>query len=121
MHKDVDPLLSISAFVMISIYIVLSLELLDRASIALLGAVVLVASAIGLQVILPEKSLEFIVNMIDFNTIGLLLAMMIVVAILGETGIFNWVAVKASEKAYNQDSRDDFLSIQLVFHSKLLT
>lgn len=97
LHKDVDPLLSISAFVMISIYIVLSLELLDRASIALLGAVILVASAIALQVILPQKSLEFIITIIDFNTIGLLLGMMIVVAILGETGIFNWVAVKASE------------------------
>ncbi|HEX2408169.1 MAG TPA: ArsB/NhaD family transporter, partial [Nitrososphaeraceae archaeon] len=41
-------------------------------------------------------TLHFVIEVIDFNTIGLLLGMMIIVAILGETGIFNWVGVKAT-------------------------
>jgi Na+/H+ antiporter NhaD/arsenite permease-like protein len=41
--------------------------------------------------------LHFVIDVIDFNTIGLLLGMMIIVAILGETGIFNWVGVKAMQ------------------------
>lgn len=95
--KKVDTLLSISVVVMISIYLVLSLELLHRTSIALLGATILIVASITLATLNPHKSLNFIIGIIDFNTIGLLLGMMIIVAILGETGVFNWVAVKATE------------------------
>jgi Na+/H+ antiporter NhaD/arsenite permease-like protein len=95
--KKVTPILPISTIVMVSIYVVLSLEILHRTSIALLGATVLIAASLTLQTITPQKSLEFITKVIDFNTIGLLLGMMIIVAIIGETGIFNWVAVKAVE------------------------
>jgi Na+/H+ antiporter NhaD/arsenite permease-like protein len=95
--KKVDPLLSISVVVMISIYLVLSFELLHRTSIALLGATILIVASITLETLSPQKSLDFITEIIDFNTIGLLLGMMIIVAILGETGVFNWVAVKATE------------------------
>jgi Na+/H+ antiporter NhaD/arsenite permease-like protein len=73
---------------MISIYIVLSFELIHRTAIALL------ASVIALHVVVPQESLDFIIELIDFNTVGLLLGMMIIVAILGETGVFNWFAVK---------------------------
>ncbi|MGH9988645.1 MAG: SLC13 family permease, partial [Nitrososphaeraceae archaeon] len=43
------------------------------------------------------ESLDFIIGSIDFNTIGLLLGMMIIVAILGETGVFYWVGIKAGK------------------------
>ena len=81
---------------MISIYIVLSFDIIHRTAIALLGAAILISSVIALQVIVPKESLDFIIDLIDFNTIGLLLGMMIIVAILGETGVFTWVAVKAT-------------------------
>jgi Na+/H+ antiporter NhaD/arsenite permease-like protein len=97
LDKKVDPLLSISIVVMISIYLVLSFELLHRTSIALLGATILIIATITLGTLSAQKSLDFITEIIDFNTIGLLLGMMIIVAILGETGVFNWVAVKATE------------------------
>jgi Na+/H+ antiporter NhaD/arsenite permease-like protein len=42
-------------------------------------------------------SFEFIVDAIDFNTIGLLLGMMIIVAILAESGVFQWVGIKATK------------------------
>jgi Na+/H+ antiporter NhaD/arsenite permease-like protein len=95
--KKITPILPISAIVMVSIYVVLSFEILHRTSIALLGATILIAASISLQTITPQKSLNFITEIIDFNTIGLLLGMMIIVAVLGETGVFNWVAVKATE------------------------
>jgi len=95
--KEISPILSLSTSVMISIYVVLSFELINRTTIAILGAAVLISMAIGLQVVVPNESLDFIIELIDFNTIGLLLGMMIIVAILGETGVFNWVAVKATE------------------------
>ena len=50
-----------------------------------------------LGIITPEDTLQFVIEVIDFNTIGLLLGMMIIVAILGETGIFHWIAIKASK------------------------
>jgi Na+/H+ antiporter NhaD/arsenite permease-like protein len=95
--KKVDTILSLSAIVMISIYVVLSFEIFHRTAIALLGAAILIGSVIALQVVVPQKSFDFMIELIDFNTIGLLLGMMIIVAILGETGVFNWVAVKATE------------------------
>jgi Na+/H+ antiporter NhaD/arsenite permease-like protein len=95
--KEISPILSLSTSVMISIYVVLSFELINRTTIAILGAAILVGVAIALQVVVPHESLDFIIELIDFNTIGLLLGMMIIVAILGETGVFSWVAVKATE------------------------
>lgn len=96
--KNVAPILSISALVLISIYIVLSLEIIHRGSLALLGATVIVSAAIGFGALQPEESLDFIIEeAIDFNTIGLLLGMMVIVAILGETGVFYWVGIKAGK------------------------
>lgn len=95
--ENVAPILSISALVLVSIYIVLSLEIIHRGSLALLGATIIVSAAIGFGALQPEESLDFIIEeAIDFNTIGLLLGMMIIVAILGETGVFYWVGIKAA-------------------------
>ena len=44
-----------------------------------------------------RKSFDFIIGVIDYNTIGLLLGMMIIVAILAESGVFQWVGIKASK------------------------
>jgi Na+/H+ antiporter NhaD/arsenite permease-like protein len=95
--KGLDIILSLSAIVMISIYVVLSFEIIHRTAIALLGAAILTGSIIVLHIVTPEESLHFVIGLIDFNTIGLLLGMMIIVAILGESGVFSWVAVKATE------------------------
>ncbi|CAN5656279.1 ArsB/NhaD family transporter [soil metagenome] len=95
--KEINPILSVSAIVMISIYVILSFDLIHRTAIAVLGAAILIALVISLETIAPDQSLHFIIELIDFNTIGLLLGMMIIVAILAETGVFNWVAVKATE------------------------
>ena len=95
--KNVKPILAVSALVMLSIYLVLSFEIIHRGSLALFGAIIIIAAAIALGAIKPEESFAFVLRTIDFNTIGLLLGMMIIVAILGETGIFYWIGIKASK------------------------
>jgi Na+/H+ antiporter NhaD/arsenite permease-like protein len=88
-------MISFSSIVMISIYVILSLEIIHRTSIAIFGALILLIASMLLGIIVPKDTLHFVIEVIDFNTIGLLLGMMIIVAVLGETGIFNWIGVKA--------------------------
>jgi Na+/H+ antiporter NhaD/arsenite permease-like protein len=80
---------------MVSIYVLLSFEIFHRTSIAIFGALILVIASLLVGIIPPKETLDFLIGVIDFNTIGLLLGMMIIVAILGEIGVFNWVGVKA--------------------------
>src|SRR5215217_8317473 len=84
-----------SSIVMVAIYVILSFEIIHRTSIVIFGDLILVIASLLLGIIIPEDTLHFVIEVIDFNTIGLLLGMMIIVAVLGETGIFNWVGVKA--------------------------
>jgi Na+/H+ antiporter NhaD/arsenite permease-like protein len=93
----ISPMILFSSVVMVSIYVILSFEIIHRTSIAIFGALILVIASLLLGIIIPEDTLHFVIEVIDFNTIGLLLGMMIIVAILGETGIFNWVGVKAMQ------------------------
>ena len=91
----ISPMILFSSVVMVSIYVILSSEMIHRTSIALFGALILVIASLLLGIIIPKNTWHFVIDVIDFITIGLLLGMMIIVAILGETGIFNWVGVKA--------------------------
>jgi Na+/H+ antiporter NhaD/arsenite permease-like protein len=91
----ISPFILFSSIVMVAIYVILSFEIIHRTSIVIFGALILVIASLLAGSIHPKETLHFVINGIDFNTIGLLLGMMIIVAILGETGIFNWVGVKA--------------------------
>ena len=73
------------------VYAVIISEKIHRTVIALLGAVLLV--------ILGIHSVETAVEAIDFNTIGLLVGMMIIVGITRETGVFEFLAIKAAKMA----------------------
>jgi len=95
--KDVHPMVLVSALILVSVYVVLSFEFLHRSTIALIGAIAIIIAALAFGILQAEKSFEFIVDAIDYNTIGLLLGMMIIVAILAESGIFQWVGIKASK------------------------
>ena len=95
--QDISPMILVSAFILVSVYVVLSFEFFHRTSVALIGAISIIVAALVLGSIQPEESFEFIVSVIDYNTIGLLLGMMIIVAILAESGVFQWVGIKASK------------------------
>lgn len=93
--KDISLALSMSAFILVSVYVILSFEILHRTSISLLGSIIIVSIALILGSVTTTESFEFIIDTIDFNTIGLLLGMMIIVAILSQSGVFQWVGIKA--------------------------
>lgn len=94
---DLDLPVSFSVIVLLSVYVILSFEIVHRTAIALLGATIILVLGILTNLISAQESFEFAVNSIDFNTIGLLLGMMIIVALLAESGIFQYVAVRASK------------------------
>lgn len=96
-HIHIAPTLALITLIMFSIYVLLALEIIHRSVLAILGAIIAITSSIVFGGITAAESLDFIIESIDFNTIGLLLGMMIIVAILGETGIFYWVGIKAGK------------------------
>ncbi|MDN5847808.1 MAG: ArsB/NhaD family transporter [Candidatus Nitrosocosmicus sp.] len=93
-EKSVTPILAGITVIMVAIYVLLGLDIIHRTIIAMFGAVLSIILAIILGSIAAEDSLDFVIEAVDFNTIGLLLGMMIMVAILGETGVFHQVGIK---------------------------
>ena len=84
-----DPLWLATA-VMIITYAVLISERLNRSVIALLGAMTMVMAGLLTQ--------EQAVAGIDFNTIGLLVGMMIIVSITRKSGIFEYLAIWSAKR-----------------------
>ena len=72
-------------------YLLIMSEKLNRTAVAMVGAFLMVILNIEGQ----EKALHYI----DFNTIGLLIGMMIIVNIMKKSGIFQYVAIKAAKIA----------------------
>lgn len=72
-------------------YAAIMTERLNRAIVALLGAVIMISTGILTQ--------EQAVAGIDFNTIGLLTGMMVIVAIARKSGIFEFLAIWAAKRA----------------------
>lgn len=79
---------ALSIFIVVYIFIVS--EKIHRTVIALVGAMLMILCGILTQ--------EMAIHHIDFNTIGLLIGMMIVVSITGTTGLFNYLAIWAAKK-----------------------
>ncbi|KDR93825.1 possible tyrosine transporter P-protein (TC 2.A.45.2.1) [Peptoclostridium litorale DSM 5388] len=72
-------------------YIFIISEKIDRTIISFFGATMLIL----LGILSQEEALHFI----DFNTIGLLIGMMIIVNVLKTTGVFQYIAIKTAKLA----------------------
>ena len=72
-------------------YVVIVSEKVNRTAVAIFGAVMMLVFNIEMQ---HEAVLH-----VDFNTIGLLVGMMIIVNILKRTGIFEYMAIRAAKYA----------------------
>jgi Na+/H+ antiporter NhaD/arsenite permease-like protein len=68
---------------------VIATERMDRTKVALLGAVLLLLT----QTIDQERAVEAI----DWNTLGLLVGMMLMVKITEPTGVYTWLAIRAGQ------------------------
>lgn len=73
-------------------YAIIISEKINRAVIALLGAVLMLV----LQIVDTHTAFT---SYIEWNTIFLLVGMMILVAITNRTGVFQYIAIKAAQKA----------------------
>jgi Na+/H+ antiporter NhaD/arsenite permease-like protein len=71
-------------------YLVVMTEKINRAIVSLLAA--------GLMIVLGILNQEAAIRGIDFNTIGLLIGMMLIVAITRQSGIFQFLAIWAAKK-----------------------
>jgi len=83
--------------VLVGMYVILITEVIHRTALALFGALVMLIVLFMTGVVDPHDSVDFVIGAIDFNTIGLLLGMMVIVGILGETGIFQYIGIKAAK------------------------
>ncbi len=87
---DWPPLVLATAIFLLT-YLLIILDRWNRAVVALLGA----ALVVGLGVLDQEQA----VRGIDFNTIGLLTGMMVLVGITQKTGVFQFLAIRAAKAA----------------------
>ncbi|MEL7655255.1 MAG: ArsB/NhaD family transporter [Bacillota bacterium] len=77
---------TLSIIIFVAVYALIIWDKFDRAVVALSGAMLMVL----LRVLNQDEAFAAI----DYNTIGLLVAMMIIVMIMRRTGIFEYLAIK---------------------------
>lgn len=114
MHNSVEHAASVifgldpvwvAVSILLVVYGVVMAEKFNRAVLSLLGA--------GLMILCGVLTQQQAVAGVDFNTIGLLTGMMIIVAISQKTGMFQYVAIK-SAKAVKGDPWGILLMLSVV-------
>ena len=78
--------------ILVAVYALIVFEIVHRALAAAIGGI---AAVVTLHMIGDGPDLGTNVTWIDEETIGLLIGMMVIVDILGRTGLFEWAAVQA--------------------------
>ena len=86
-----DPLW-VSSILFVATYAAIVSEKINRAIVAGLGA--------GLMITLGILNQETAISGIDFNTLGLLTGMMVIVAITRRSGVFQYVAIWSAKKVH---------------------
>jgi Na+/H+ antiporter NhaD/arsenite permease-like protein len=87
---DHQAILALAVFLLT--YAMIIAEKVHRTIVAMLGGLLVVV----LGIVDVESA---IVHHIDFNTLGLLIGMMIIVSITAKTGLFSYIAIVAAKKA----------------------
>lgn len=83
-------------------YAFIASEKIDKAVVALLGA--------GAMIVFGVADFNFMLSKVDLNVFGLLIGMMMIVNIMGTTGIFEWIAVTIAKK-----TRGNGILVMLMF------
>jgi Na+/H+ antiporter NhaD/arsenite permease-like protein len=81
----------LSTLLFVGTYLVIMTEKVNRAIVSLLGA--------GLMILLGVLTQEAAIRGVDFNTLGLLTGMMVIVAITRKSGVFQYVAIWSAKRA----------------------
>ena len=84
--------------ILLGVYALIITEVVHRTLAAAIGGLLAV---IALNYYAPEDTLSLgaVTTLIDWETIGLLLGMMVMVGILSHTGLFEWFAVQAYKQS----------------------
>lgn len=90
--------LLVGGLILLGVYAMIITEVVDRTLAAALGGLVAVF-ALNHYSEESALSLKAVTTMIDWETIGLLLGMMVMVGILSTTGVFEWFAVEAYKRS----------------------
>ena len=95
----------VATVILVAAYFFIITEKINRAIVSLMGA--------GLLVLLGVLNFELVVRGIDFNTIFLLVGMMVIVAITKESGVFQFVAIYTA-KAVKANPRHLLIALAVV-------
>ncbi|MGC8781154.1 MAG: ArsB/NhaD family transporter [Anaerolineae bacterium] len=85
----------IASLIFVAVFGVILSERLHRTIVAMTGASVMLLAGLGLGFYTQEQALRAV----DFNTLGLLLGMMILVQLLQQTGFFRYVAILTGKRS----------------------
>ena len=87
----------LAGIIFILMYVVIVSEKIHRTVAAMLGAV--------LMMLLGIMDQDTALHHVDFNTLGLLVGMMVLVGVTSHTGLFDYVAIKAAKVAKAEPRR----------------
>ena len=88
----------VALVILVGIYVLISLEIVHRTLAALLGAALVLAVTHTIGHFNPAYEVlnyEQALHAVDWNVIFLLMGMMIIVGVLKESGVFQWLAYKS--------------------------
>lgn len=90
--------IAVGLVILLVVYALIITEAVHRTLAAALGGL---AAIIALNFYTEESALTLraVTTMIDWETIGLLLGMMVMVGVISHTGVFEWFAVEAYKKS----------------------
>ena len=91
---------AITVGIFIGTLVLMVLEKLHRTTVALLGAAAMIVAHLLIGYFQPGDGLytpELGFVAIDFNTLGLLFGMMVIVGVIAETGLFEFVAIRMAK------------------------
>ncbi len=97
MEGGKNNLAVVAGILFILMYAVIVSEKIHRTVAAMLGALLMILSGILSQ--------DTALHHIDFNTLGLLVGMMVLVGVTSHTGLFDYVAIKAARAAKAEPRR----------------
>ncbi len=80
-----------SLAIFLAVYILIAFNILDKTAAALMGAVAVV--------FLHLVPYEYALQHVDLNVVFLLMGMMIIMSILSQTGVIEWLAIMVAQKA----------------------
>ena len=88
---------TLAAIIFVLMYALIVSEKVHRTIVAMMGAIIMIIAGI--------MPVDTALHHIDFNTLGLLIGMMILVSVTAKTGLFDYVAIKTAKAAKAQPRR----------------